>query len=93
MKKVKELVLELLKEFPKSRDCDFYLCTRFWTIKENAIYSKFLDNFEYGLHTNPATIIRARRKLQLIHHELRGLKYEKRMLHQKKVKKELGYKV
>jgi hypothetical protein len=91
MNVTKELVRQLLEQYPQTRDNDNLLMSLIWRRESNLF--NFFSRFECGKLTSPETIRRCRQSLQKDHPELRGTMYELRQKHQAKVKKELGYKV
>jgi hypothetical protein len=91
MNVTKELVRQLLEQYPQTRDNDNLLMSLIWR-KESNLFN-FFSRLESGKLTPAETIRRCRQRLQLDHPELRGTMYELRQKHQSKVKKELGYKV
>lgn len=91
MNVTKELVRQLLEQYPQTRDNDNLLLSLIWRGESNLF--NFYSRLESGKLTPAETIRRCRQRLQLDHPELRGTMYELRQKHQAKVKKELGYTV
>lgn len=91
MNVTKELVRQLLEQYPQTRDNDNFLLSLIWRGESNLF--NFYSRLESGKLTPAETIRRCRQRLQLDHPELRGTMYELRQKHQAKVKKELGYTV
>jgi hypothetical protein len=91
MNVTKELVRQLLEQYPQTRDNDNLLMSLIWR-KESNLFN-FYSRLESGKLTSPETIRRCRQSLQKANPELRGKMYELRQKHQAKVKKDLGYKV
>jgi len=91
MNVIKELVRQLLEQYPQTRDNDNLLLSLIWRGESNLF--NFYSRLESGKLTPAETIRRCRQRLQLDHPELRGTMYELRQKHQAKVKKELGYTV
>jgi hypothetical protein len=91
MNVTKELVRQLLEQYPQTRDNDNLLMSLIWRRESNLF--NFFSRFECGKLTSPETIRRCRQSLQKANPELRGKMYELRQKHQAKVKKELGYDV
>jgi hypothetical protein len=91
MNVTKELVRQLLEQYPQTRDNDNLLMSLIWR-RESHLFN-FFSRFECGKLTSPETIRRCRQSLQKANPELRGKMYELRQKHQAKVKKDLGYKV
>jgi hypothetical protein len=91
MNVTKELVRQLLEQYPQTRDNDNLLMSMIWRRESNLF--NFFHRLESGKLTPAETIRRCRQRLQLDDPELRGETYELRQKHQAKVKKELGYKV
>jgi hypothetical protein len=91
MNVTKELVRQLLEQYPQTRDNDNLLMSIIWRSESNLF--NFYSRLESGKLTQAETIRRCRQRLQLDHPELRGTMYELRQKHQAKVKKELGYDV
>jgi hypothetical protein len=91
MNVTKELVRQLLEQYPQTRDNDNLLMSLIWRKESNLL--NFFHRLESGKLTPAETIRRCRQRLQLDHPELRGTMYELRQKHQAKVKKELGYDV
>ena len=91
MNVTKELVRQLLEQYPQTRDNDNLLMSIIWR-KESNLFN-FYSRLESGKLTPAETIRRCRQRLQLDHPELRGTMYELRQKHQKKIKEELGYDV
>jgi len=87
----KELVRQLLEQYPQTRDNDNLLMSMIWRSESNLF--NFYSRLESGKLTQAETIRRCRQRLQLDHPELRGTMYELRQKHQKKIKEELGYSV
>jgi len=91
MNVTKELVRQLLEQYPQTRDNDNLLMSIIWRGESNLF--NFYSRLESGKLTPAETIRRCRQRLQLDHPELRGTMYDLRQKHQAKVKKELGYDV
>jgi hypothetical protein len=91
MNVTKELVRQLLEQYPQTRDNDNLLMSMIWR-KESNLFN-FYSRLESGKLTPAETIRRCRQSLQKANPELRGKMYELRQKHQSKVKKDLGYKV
>jgi hypothetical protein len=91
-----DLVKFILERSPESRDNDNILLWIVWK-KEYPIIEKDVEAFKMLFITKKLpsmeSITRARRKLQELHPELRGLKYDKRQNNQKIYKQDLGYNV
>ena len=90
----KEVKILLIVD-PAVRDSDHLLILKIWALQEprlrNRLFSfkRFAIGFKDGEYINPATIIRARAKLQEEIPTLRGKLYKIRMKQQEKVKEEL----
>jgi hypothetical protein len=91
MNVTKELVRQLLEQYPQTRDNDNLLMSMIWR-KESNLFN-FFHRLESGKLTPAETIRRCRQSLQKANPELRGKMYDLRQKHQAKVKKELGYSV
>jgi len=91
MNVTKELVRQLLEQYPQTRDNDNLLMSIIWRGESNLF--NFYSRLESGKLTPAETIRRCRQRLQLDHPQLRGTMYDLRQKHQAKVKKELGYDV
>ena len=99
-KNTKQLVIDLLSQYPTFRDSDDQLMAWIWKLEmeemgyptTNTPTQNFLKMFAFNKFTNSETIRRMRQKVQEENKELRGQKYNKRQANQDKVKKELGYK-
>ena len=100
---IQGIVKDLLTSFPMYRDSDKKLCARIWsmqmggtdTLKKLSAYDFLV---EYTKPSNKSVLFsqesvgRARRKLQELHPELRGVKYKERQTETKAVRTNLGYK-
>lgn len=91
MKATQKIVRELLETNPATRDNDYLLMVTIW--KQQANLLNFFSKFVSGQLVSPESIRRARQRVQQVHAELRGTKYEIRQQQQKKIKEALGYKV
>lgn len=84
MKKHKDMVREILVEYPEYRDDDLRLISAFYFTnygKHSLQYltaMEFLINFSKGLYVAPDQITRIRRKIQEQEPDLRGKKYYER---------------
>ena len=88
-------VKSLLEAQPKYRDDYKSLIARIWfneigQDKELKAY-ELLNKLAEGKLSHPESIMRARRKIQEEHPELRGRTYNKRKEEVKAVQRELGY--
>ena len=96
----KQLVIDLLGQYPTFRDSDEQLVAWIWKLEleskgfptPNTPSQLFLKMLAEGQFTSSESITRMRRKVQEEFKELRGEKYAKRQANQSKVKKDLGYK-
>jgi len=90
-KQIHEIVEKLLENDKKSRDNDAYLVAHIWWNQTPNIKTKgdFLELMAMGRIASYESISRCRRKLQELHPELRGEKYEARHQKQKEVKQKL----
>ena len=96
----KQLVIDLLRQYPTFRDSDEQLVAWIWKLEmeakgyptTNTPTANFLKLLAFGNFTSSESITRMRRKVQEEFKELRGEKYNQRQANQSKVKKELGYK-
>lgn len=94
IKKICDLVRELLENFPHLRDDDDKLVANIWIrelggaekAKEVSAYYFLAQYSGYKAFTSAESITRARRKLQNTHLHLRGEKYLERMTEQENVK-------
>jgi hypothetical protein len=94
LKKVEETVTKALQYVPESRDDDQILCAVIWRkqIKhqiETMSAIEFLTKMSQGKFYKPESIMRCRRKLQELHKDLRGKKYDQRRKNTDQVKDEL----
>ena len=79
-------VKQLLIKFPEARDNDRLLILKIWVEqnidlrhkRDHYLFKQFAIDFMQGEYVDPATISRCRRKLQDVHHELRGKNWYKR---------------
>ena len=95
IKKVEDIVTDVLKKEPRARDNDEILCVCVWfkQVGHRIQYMSLRDFFHKmadGKYHKAESIMRCRRKLQELHEDLRGKKYEKRRKNTKKVKEELN---
>ena len=90
-KNIQNIVSHILETDERSRDNDAYLVAHIWWNETPKIKSKgdFLEMMAMGKVASYESISRCRRKLQELHPELRGTKYESRHNHQEQVKQEL----
>jgi hypothetical protein len=104
MERVKEVVLDLLKQDAKYRDSDRKLCCKVWSIEmggniERGEMTAYQFLCEYSKSnsdsklSNVASIERVRRKLQEEFPELRGKNYKGKKAEEEAVQGFLGYKV
>ena len=81
-KKTAELVYKVLKANKKSRDNDRYIQAAIWVQEAKALglesSNQFINAYFKGKLTDPNAVSRVRKKLQEMHEELRGEKYETR---------------
>jgi hypothetical protein len=94
IKKVEEIVTEILTNSEKARDNDELLCALVWRKQvghriDYLTVLEFLQKMAAGKFHKAESIMRCRRKLQELHEDLRGKKYEKRRRNMSKVKDEL----
>jgi hypothetical protein len=80
--KIQDVVKQLLESDPRLRDCDRKLMARIWANQIGEDKAKEITGYEFLVAyatnkklSNPATIIRVRRKIQLEHEALRGKSY------------------
>tara|TARA_R110002167_G_scaffold48013_2_gene141912 strand:- start:1140 stop:1448 length:309 start_codon:yes stop_codon:yes gene_type:complete len=89
-----DLVKFILERSPEARDNDNILLWIVWK-KEYPIIDNDIEEFKKLFISKQLpsmeSITRARRKLQEVYPELRGLKYDKRQNNQKLYKEDLGY--
>ena len=95
IKKVEDIVIDVLTKEPKARDNDEILCVCVWfkQVGHKIQYMSLRDFFHKmakGKYYKAESIMRCRRKLQELREDLRGLKYEKRRKNTKKVMNELN---
>tara|TARA_R100000808_G_C2118719_1_gene130571 strand:+ start:226 stop:567 length:342 start_codon:yes stop_codon:yes gene_type:complete len=95
IKKVEDIVMNVLKDEPRARDNDEILCVCVWysQVRHKVHHMSLLDFFRRmskGKYYKAESIMRCRRKLQEIHKELRGKKYEQRRKNTQNVKNELN---
>jgi len=91
IKKVKEIVIDLLERYPVLRDSDDRLVANVWGSETKQITSRqgFLQTLADESLTSYQSISRCRRKLQEQQPELRGKNYKARQAEQEPVKKEI----
>lgn len=93
LKKIKStmtVVQDLLSKYPHLRDDDNKLVANIWFGERKSEYTTyFLSDYAEGKLTPADSITRARRKLQELHPELRGKKYNERHKEEKKVRKNI----
>jgi len=80
-KHVQTKVKHILKEEPKSRDCDLFLLSKVWEselLSKGADCTDVLPMMENKELTSPESVTRARRKLQEKYLDYRGKTYAKR---------------
>ena len=85
----------ILKRKPQARDYDSYLIAAYWFYEtgegiESMNAMQFLEFMSKGLLTPPATIIRARRKVQEQNPTLRGERYIERQNEEKNVRNNIS---
>lgn len=94
----KNLVEELLKESPRSRDDDFYLILSFWNKYElsasereicRPAFRLLVEKSKAGLISSSETIRRSRQILQRDQPELQGLSYVARQNKAVRIRKEI----
>ena len=90
-KKIQEIVERLLRDDIRCRDNDSHLAASIWWNESKNITDKndFLELISNHKVSSYESISRCRRKLQELHPELRGKKYEERHHRQKEVKQQL----
>ena len=96
MKYLENIVTEILKSTPKSRDNDHVLAGAVWireiggsdVAREMGLW-EFMRIFMSHEVANFESIVRCRRKVQELDPELRGAKYEYRHNREKDVKKQI----
>lgn len=87
---IMDRVKELLEKYPHLRDSDNKLVANIWNQeKQDTDAFGFLQLYADGKITPADSITRARRKLQELHPELRGKKYDQRHREEKKVRKNI----
>lgn len=89
IKKLKDLVLNVLKELPETRDNDNLLVVTIWKQNNLSNLENFYELYLNGQITSADTILRCRRKLQELIPEVRGENYQLRQAHTGQVKQEL----
>ena len=94
IKKVEDIVTDVLNKEPRARDNDEILCVCVWWHQvghkmEYTTLKEFFHKMADGKYHKAESIMRCRRKLQELHPDLRGKKYEKRRKNMKKVQNEL----
>jgi hypothetical protein len=93
MRRIKPLVVDILTDYPKTKDDDTLLLTMFWE-KQVKFPLKSYGQFSYLLVnkwlTTPETITRTRRKVQEQYPHLRGKLYEKRKNAEREISKQLS---
>ena len=95
IKKVEDIVTSVLRDEVRSRDNDEILCVCVWYNQighqlDSLSAKEFLRKMASGDLYKAESIMRCRRKLQELHEDLRGSKYEKRRRNAVKVKDELN---
>ena len=95
LKKVEDIVMNVLKNEPRARDNDEILCVCVWYSQvghkiDHMSLQDFFRKMAEGNYHKAESIMRCRRKLQEIHEELRGKKYEQRRKNTQNVKNELN---
>ena len=95
IKNVEDIVTDVLVKMPKARDNDEILCVCVWYHQvghriDHLSLQEFFHKMADGKYYKAESIMRCRRKLQELHSDLRGKKYEKRRKNTKKVKEELN---
>ena len=83
VKKVETIVTNILKQEPRARDNDEILCVLVWYNQighmiDQISIKDFFRKMADGKYYKAESIMRCRRKLQELHSDLRGSKYEKR---------------
>lgn len=77
-----ELVKKILKDSEKARDNDPFIQALIWNKECDALNintrKEFINAYYKGRISDPNSIYRARRKIQELYPELRGLKYDER---------------
>ena len=95
VKKVETIVTNILKQEPRARDNDEILCVLVWYNQighmiDQISIKDFFRKMADGKYYKAESIMRCRRKLQELHSDLRGSKYEKRRKNAVNVKDELN---
>jgi hypothetical protein len=99
MKNTMKNVAAILLAHPETKDDDKLLLQIYWTEQMKCINLhplkmtgwRLLEEISNGILTNADYICRCRRRLQQLHPEFRGPKYNARLANQHAVQKELGY--
>ena len=94
LKKVENIVTDVLKNNERARDNDELLCALVWRNQvghriDYLTVLEFLQKMASGKFHKAESIMRCRRKLQELHVDLRGRKYEERRKNSKRIKDEL----
>ena len=84
IKNVTQFVEDILRDYPKARDNDNYLCAVVWhkqvraSTKEEVTFDNFLTMYSNSLLASSDTITRAARKIKETNPQYRGKNYEDR---------------
>ena len=83
IKKVEDIVIDVLQNVPRARDDDQALCALVWRKQiahniNNITLLEFLQKLAEGKYHKASSLIRCRRKVQELHEDLRGFMYDKR---------------
>ncbi len=94
IKKVEDIVIDVLQNVPRARDDDQALCALVWRKQiahniNNITLLEFLQKLAEGKYHKASSLIRCRRKVQELHEDLRGFMYDKRKKAIEKVKDDL----
>lgn len=81
--KVEDLVEQMLRKYESARDNDHYLCHYVWQLEAQTSLdlmsaTELIRRWNLKTLSHPASIARARRRLQYMYPELRGIKYNER---------------
>jgi hypothetical protein len=99
MKNTMKKVAAILVAHPQTKDDDKLLLPIYWMdeMKEHNLDPlkmtgwNVLKEISNGILTNADYVCRCRRRLQQLHPEYRGAKYNARLANQQSVQKDLGY--
>ena len=95
IKQMQVLVKSILTEFRPARDNDNLLILKVWasqnpSLRGNTSFVEFSRGFLNGTYASAESITRARRKVQELNEDLRGIKYDSRKSNEKEVRQNIN---